>query len=552
MSLRRRLVALQAGLVALGLALFGAVSYRLYSDYAYQRVDSQLESASPLLSRSLAPGSFNAPSGGPGSSAPGSSQSGSGSAGPGEGSDRGGGATGYPNGGHSSPPVGAPPAGAAHNLPAGSYAELRSAAGGIVDPYQVPCYQSATCPVPKLPKSLPAITASGGRIFTVPATDGSTTFRVMARPVGDDPDLASAVGVSGTVITAVPLTDLSRSLHNLFLLDLTVGAGVLVLLSAAGLLVVRRGLHPLERMAGVARAIARGDLSQRARPADGRSEVGQLGLAFNTMMGEIEEAFAARDGVEGRLRQFLADASHELRTPLTSIRGYAELYRIGAVGSADELAIVMARIEQSAQQMGGLVEELLLLAQLDQTRPPERTPVDLAVLVAEACDNVAVAAPGHPLHLHAGDPVAVLGDPGHLRQAVTNLLNNAVRHTPDGTQVDVTVERDGGVALVRVRDHGAGLPEDGLVHAFDRFWRADRSRSGTGSGLGLAIVAGVATEHGGQVTVVNAADGGAVFDLRLPVPSNPSPFSLPSDQSPQSPTSQTVPAPGDSEQTVSD
>jgi two-component system OmpR family sensor kinase len=548
-SLRRRLVALQAGLVALGLALFAVVSYRLYSDYAYQRVDSQLQSASPLLSRSLGPGSFNPGSGSPGSS--GTASSGTRSSGPGEGQGPGSGATGYPDGGQVSPPVGAPPAGAAHNLPAGSYAELRSATGGVVDPYQVPCYQSATCPVPKLPKSLPPVTSSRGRIFTVAATDGSTTFRVLARPVGDDPDLARAVGTAGTVITAVPLTDLSRSLHNLLLLDLSVGAGVLVLLSAAGLVVVRRGLHPLERMAGAARAIAKGDLSQRASPADGRSEVGQLGLAFNTMMGEIEHAFAARDGVEARLRQFLADASHELRTPLTSIRGYSELYRIGAVRSTDELATVMARIEQSAQQMGGLVEELLLLAQLDQTRPPERTPVDLVVLVADACNNVAVAAPAHPLRLHAGDPVSVLGDPGHLRQAVTNLLDNAVRHTPDGTSIDVTVGSDGGAALVRVRDHGSGLTEDGLVHAFDRFWRAERSRTGTGSGLGLAIVAGVATEHGGHVTAANAADGGALFDLRLPIPSDQSPLPVQSDQSPRPPAPQPVPAPGNPERTIS-
>ncbi len=490
MRLRRRLIAVQAGLVALGLIAFGLLSYHLYSDSAYQRVDTELQSASPLLSRSLGP----APGAAPGT--PGA---------------------GRPPGSADQPPVGGPPSGAAHNLPAGSYAELRRPGGAVVDHYQVPCY-SSKCPVPKLPLSLPAINSPAGRVFTVPATDGSTTFRVLARNVNDEPYLASIFGTSATVVTAVPLTEVTRSLHNLLLLDLLVGVGVLVVLSALGLLIIRRGLSPLERMTATARAIAHGDLSRRARPADGRGEVGQLGLAFNTMMGTIAQAFAARDSTEARLRQFLADASHELRTPLTSIRGYAELYRMGAIRE-NELPAIMARIELDANHMGGLVEELLLLAQLDQTRPPERTPIDLVTLVADVCDTVKVGAQTRSLRLDADGPVSVVGDPGHLRQAVTNLLTNAVRHTPEHAPIEVAVLRDGGVAEVRVADHGPGLSEEGLAHAFDRFWRADTARNGTGSGLGLAIVAAVAAEHGGQVTVTNASGGGAIFDLRLPVPS---------------------------------
>jgi two-component system OmpR family sensor kinase len=242
--------------------------------------------------------------------------------------------------------------------------------------------------------------------------------------------------------------------------------------------------------------------------------VGQLGQAFNAMMGEIQQAFTARDATEARLRQFLADASHELRTPLTSIRGYAELYRMGAE-SPDK---VMGRIEENAEQMGGLVEELLLLARLDQTRPPERVPVDLVVLVADACEDAAVMMRDRRLSFEAPAPVRVHGDAGHLRQAVTNLLTNAARHTQEGTPVEVFVGVDGGAAVVRVRDHGPGLPTEGLGHAFDRFWRADRSRTGGGAGLGLAIVAAVASEHGGRADVRNVQDGGAEFEIRLPLP----------------------------------
>ena len=349
------------------------------------------------------------------------------------------------------------------------------------------------------------------------STDGSTSFRVLVRDAGVDPHLGPTLS-GDVVITAIPLTDTVRQLHHLILLDVSVGAAVLVLLSAAGLVIVRRGLHPLERMAGTARAIAGGDLSQRATPADGKGEVAQLGLAFNSMMGEIEQAFDARNATEARLRQFLADASHELRTPLTSIRGYAELYRMGAARHGDELDTVMSRIEENAQLMGGLVEELLLLARLDEKRLPERSEVDLVVLAADACNDAAVTSPSRRLRLDAPGPVIVVGDASHLRQAMTNLLVNAARHTPDGTPIDVSVVIDGGAALMRVRDHGLGLPPEGLAHAFDRFWRADPARSGTGNGLGLAIVAGVAAEHGGHAAVHNAPDGGAVFDIRLPIP----------------------------------
>ncbi len=475
-SLRRRLVALQVGLVAVGLAAFAFISYNLYSASAYQQIDNQLQSAAPLLGQGLVGGHGPQPEGAP---------------------------------------VGAPPPGAGHNLPAGSYAAI-AGAHGIVTDYQVPCYNSASCPVPRLPRTIAAPSSENGRFFTVPSTDGSTSFRVLVRSAaaqpGIDPDLAGDL-----LVTAIPLTAMLHSLHRLILLYVSVGGAVLVLLSVTALLLVRRGLHPLERMAATARAIAGGDLSQRASPADGHGEVGQLGQAFNAMMGEIQQAFADRDATEARLRQFLADASHELRTPLTSIRGHAELYRMGAA-SPDN---VFGRIEEDAEQMGGLVEELLLLARLDQTRPPRRAPVDLVVLVADACEDAAVMTRGRRLSFEAPGPVRVRGDADHLRRAVTNLLTNAARHTPEGTPVEVFVGVDGDAAVVRVRDHGPGLSPEGLGHAFDRFWRADQSRTGGGTGLGLAIVAAVASEHAGRAGVRNAPDGGAEFEIRLPLSPGP-------------------------------
>ena len=271
-------------------------------------------------------------------------------------------------------------------------------------------------------------------------------------------------------------------------------------------------------MATSARSISAGDLSQRVAPADGRSEVGQLGLALNTMLGELEGAFAERDATEHRLRQFLADASHELRTPLTSIQGFAELFRVGGEKDHVDLAIIMRRIEEESARMKVLVEDLLLLARLDETRPVERAPVDLAVLAADACSDAVAADPGRPVTLDASGPIIVFGDEDHLRQAIANLVSNALTHTVAGTPIEVSAARTNGHATVVVRDHGAGLDADALHHVFDRFWRADRARVGSGSGLGLSIVAAIAQEHGGDISVVNAEGGGARFELTLPPP----------------------------------
>jgi two-component system OmpR family sensor kinase len=235
------------------------------------------------------------------------------------------------------------------------------------------------------------------------------------------------------------------------------------------------------------------------------------------MLEDIEAAFAERDATELRLRQFLADASHELRTPLTSIQGFAELFRVGGDNARVDLPTILRRIEEESARMKILVEDLLLLARLDQTRAAERTPVDLAVLAADACSDAVAIAPERSISLDAPEPVVVAGDQAHLRQAVANLVTNAVRHTPAGTPIEVAARLVDGSAVVSVRDHGPGLDDDQLLHVFDRFWQADKARVGSGAGLGLAIVSSIAAAHGGTATAANADGGGALFAIHLPL-----------------------------------
>jgi two-component system OmpR family sensor kinase len=327
------------------------------------------------------------------------------------------------------------------------------------------------------------------------------------------------------------LTEVEAALDRLVLIEVTAGGVLLVVLALGSWLILRRGLSPLERMAVTARSVTAGTMAQRVSPADGRNEVGQLGLALNTMLDDLEKAFAERDATEQRLRQFLADAAHELRTPLTSIQGFAELFRLGAESDEVDLAVTMRRIEEESGRMRHLVDDLLLLARLDETRPIERRPVDLAVVAADACTDAVAVDPSRTVTLDAPTPVVVEGDDDHLRQAVVNLVANAVRHTPAGTALEVGVHARNGdsgggggydhaaEAVVTVRDHGPGLDSDALAHAFDRFWQGDPSRADVGAGLGLSIVAAIAAEHGGSAEVANADDGGAVFTLRLPATS---------------------------------
>jgi two-component system OmpR family sensor kinase len=236
------------------------------------------------------------------------------------------------------------------------------------------------------------------------------------------------------------------------------------------------------------------------------------------MLSQIERAFAEREASESRLRQFLADASHELRTPLASIRGYAELFRIGAARNGVEREKAMRRIEEESARMGVLVEDLLTLARLDQLPEAVREPVRLDALAADAVADARVAAPGRAIELDSSEPVSALGNPAQLRQVIGNLMRNALVHTPPGTAVDVRVAAEGGEALVEVRDHGHGLPTDDPEELYGRFWRADpgRERGAAGAGLGLSIVAAIVDAHGGRVHADNAPGGGARFQVRLP------------------------------------
>jgi two-component system OmpR family sensor kinase len=309
-----------------------------------------------------------------------------------------------------------------------------------------------------------------------------------------------------------------------------------VVLAGAGYFVVRRSLRPLTEVETTAAAIAEGDLTRRVPAADPRTEVGRLSAALNTMLQQIEHAFrvqqdseAAARKSEQQMRQFVADASHELRTPLTSIRGFAELFRQGAVSDPDELERVMRRIEDEGARMGVLVDDLLLLARLDQQRPLDRQPVDLGRLAEDAVEDVRMVAPGRPIDLvtdNARTPV-VFGDELRLRQVLGNLLGNALTHTPDGTPIHVRLDRrvdDGGRwAVLEVADEGPGLPPEHADRIFERFYRVDaaRTRAQGGSGLGLSIVAGLTEAHGGRVELETVAGEGATFRVLLPLADAP-------------------------------
>jgi two-component system, OmpR family, sensor kinase len=363
---------------------------------------------------------------------------------------------------------------------------------------------------PALPAELP------GRVvqFTAdPEGRRGFPYRVQAGPV--------AGGM--VVAVAVPLAGVFETLGRLVLAQALVGAAVLAVLALLALRLVRVGLRPLDGIAATAGAIAAGDLTRRVQPAEPGTEVGRLGLALNAMLGQIEAAFAERRASEARLRRFVADASHELRTPLTSIRGYAELFRRGAASRPEDLATTMRRIEEEAERMGVLVDELLLLARLDQGRPLDRRPVDLAEVAAEAVEQARVIDPGRPLELAAPGPVVVLGDRERLHQVAANLLANVRAHTAPGTAARVEVAAADGRAVLQVADQGPGMHPEQAARAFERFYRADpaRSRGAGGAGLGLSIVAAIAQAHGGRATVAAAPGRGATVRVELPLQERP-------------------------------
>src|SRR5947208_8179920 len=320
------------------------------------------------------------------------------------------------------------------------------------------------------------------------------------------------------LVVAAPLNEVEASLHHLLVIELLVSLGVLAAIVGLGLWLVRVGLRPLARIEQTAGAIAAGDLSRRIENVDERTEIGRLSAALNAMLGQIERAFAERTASEQRLRRFVGDASHELRTPLASVQAYAELFERGARDRPEDLARAMAGIEREAQRMGVLVDDLLLLARLDQGRPLERTEVDLTEVAREAVDVARVLEPDRRLELEAPEPVVVEGDPERLRQVIDNLLANVRAHTPAATAAKVRVARDDGSAVIEVADEGPGLTDEQAERVFERFYRGESSRTRTegGTGLGLAIVAAIAHAHEGSVAVDRRNGAGVAFRVSLP------------------------------------
>ena len=330
-----------------------------------------------------------------------------------------------------------------------------------------------------------------------------------------------------TVLYAVDLADVSETTHRLVLLEVVVGALVLLVLGGGGYVVVRRSLRPLVAVETAALAVAEGDLSRRVPESDPATELGSLSQSFNTMVSRLESSFAAQAeseaearASEGRMRRFVGDASHELRTPLTSIRGFAELYRSGALPSGPDVDRAMSRIEGEASRMGLLVEDLLLLARLDQQRPLERAPVDVLELVTDAVHDARAVDPSRSVQLEVvagGAPPVVLGDAARLRQVLGNLVGNALTHTT--SDVVVRLSTVSGSVVVDVVDSGPGIPAGDRERVFERFFRTDssRTRASGGSGLGLSIVAALVAAHGGQVEALETPGGGSTFRVTVPL-----------------------------------
>jgi two-component system OmpR family sensor kinase len=433
--------------------------------------------------------------------------------------------------------------------------------------------------IPDIPTSLAWLAANRGKLVNVPAVTGTDSWRVITAQVTYSG--YGALTQQDTLIVGVDLGDINGTIGQLADIDLIVSAIVVVALATLGVAIVRTSLRPLTEIEQTAEAIAAGDLSRRVPEHDPRTEMGRLGRSLNAMLAQIEAAFKARSRSEAaarrseeRMRQFVADASHELRTPLTAIRGYAEYYRqrggldngssepgerpalpahsgasppgSASSGSADgpgpvlagpgsdaghltgpDMDRIMERVEQESSRMGGLVEDMLVLARLDEQRPIERRPVDLLTVAADAVQDARIVAPGRTIDLAVGTGTAflVLGDEARLRQVISNLMSNALTHTPEGTPVTVRIlaGHQGTppvpAVILEVADQGPGLTREQADRVFERFYRADqaRGRRTGGTGLGLAIVSALVAAHGGTFGVNTAPGQGATFWITLPL-----------------------------------
>jgi two-component system OmpR family sensor kinase len=500
LSLRARLILGVIALAAVGLVAADAATYSELRSFLIERTDSSLAAAHLALQGVV----FRI-------------------AHPDDGDD----------GGRGSPPVSTPPV----NVPGvsplaaaapGEYVELRRLDGSIVGHGSTPRFPGAKAsPPPVLPAkiTLPAATGHAEPVtyFTVAAKSGGGRWRVRASV---EPEAKNYV-----LIVATPLSDVDSTLHRLLLIAALVAALVLAGIAVLGLWVVRLGLRPLDAIGATASKIAAGDLTQRVAREDDRTEVGRLGLALNAMLGQIEAAAKAREASlraleasERKLRRFVADASHELRTPLAAVRAYAELFTRGAADRPADLQRSMSGIRRESERMSVLVDDLLLLARLDEGRPLAQEPVALHEVVAEALETARTVDPDRPVEADI-DAAVVLGDRDRLRQVVDNLLANVRAHTPHGAPVRVVLCSVDGVAELEVADSGPGLEDEEAAHAFERFYRADpsRSRASGGAGLGLSIVAAVTEAHGGHASVTSKPGVGATFRVELPLANDAQP-----------------------------
>jgi two-component system, OmpR family, sensor kinase len=473
LSLRGRLLVGVISLVAIGLLVSDVATYALLSRSLVSRIDDQLQKPSTVATARAVLIANCTPGRGPGSP------------------------------------------GSANDFPTGTITELLGTDGAVVTACVVGSGSTPSAASPVLPKTLSSA-GEGHPVqpYTVEGTGGVSQYRMT--------DWTENSFGGQLVVFAIPLTPVQSTLSQLLLVETLIGLAVLGATVLLALIIIRISLRPLQKMGGVAADIAAGDLTKRVEPATAKTEIGRLGLALNGMLSQIEAAFAERTDSNNRLRRFIADASHELRTPLTSIRGYSEMLRRGAGESPTDAELARRRIEEESVRMSTLVDDMLLIARLDQGRPLESKPVDLQAIAADAADDARAVAPKREITMTAPGPVVVEGDDLRLRQVLGNLVRNALVHTPSQTAIEISVSTEDSVGRVSVADHGPGLSAPDMERIFEPFFRADpsRSRDSGGAGLGLSIVNAVVSAHGGHVRVKETSGGGATFEVELPLASS--------------------------------
>ena len=505
MSLRRRL---SLGFIALA-ALLVIANVMLY-----RTVASSLQSA--VDERLLASGN------GPGRGGGGPGGDGPGGGGPGGDGDNGGGRRPEPDnrgtdatttlGSQATTPALEWSAEQIRRVPGGNQLllQIRDSSGGIVA--EIFPGQDVGDAAPTLDAATVRARASSEgqpqQVFTAEAGEnGGGAYRVVVTRSRD----------GGYFVRGASLAETDSTMRRVLLLQAGTTGVVLLGFLLVGWNVTRLGLRPIQAMTDTALAIAGGDLEREIPPASTTTEAGQLATSLNAMLTRLRTALADEERSSTHLRQFVADASHELRTPLTSIRGYTELLRGDGLSPGDESDEALRRLDQEAHRMSGLVDELLLLARLDQGRPLDMHPVELNRIIEEAATDLRILQPERPVRLHLPPGgCRVDGDAGRLQQVATNLLGNIRSHTPPDAPVEIAVRAEGDQVILEVADRGPGLPPGEEDQVFERFYRADPARSGPGSGLGLSIVSAIAAAHGGRAQAARRDGGGTVITVSLP------------------------------------